>query len=80
MEIVIPIIIAFIFVALIYWIFKNPKEYIEYEKQLNENLADEYIIDPETGTRLTLEEAETGVWKNKGAARYVMPEDEKERE
>lgn len=34
----------------------------EYERKLKESLDDEYIIDPETGTKITLEEAESGHW------------------
>lgn len=33
-----------------------------YDKHLKESLADEFIIDPETGTKITLEEAESGHW------------------
>ncbi len=34
----------------------------EYDKKLKESLRDEYIIDPETGAKLTLEQAESGHW------------------
>jgi hypothetical protein len=42
--------------------FKGTKADQEYERRIKESLADEYIIDPETGARLTLEEAESGHW------------------
>ncbi len=34
----------------------------EYDRKLKESLKDEYIIDPETGAKLTLEQAESGHW------------------
>jgi hypothetical protein len=34
----------------------------EYDRKLKESLADEFIIDPETGAKLTLEQAESGHW------------------
>lgn len=34
----------------------------EYQKKLKESMEDESIIDPETGVKLTLEEAESGHW------------------
>jgi len=41
---------------------KGSKSEQEYQRKLKESLADEYIYDPETGTKLTLEEAESGHW------------------
>lgn len=38
------------------------KEQKEYDRKLKESLKDEYIIDPETGAKLTLEQAESGHW------------------
>jgi hypothetical protein len=40
---------------------KTKKE-IEYDEKLKKSLKDEFIIDPETGKKLTLKEAETGIW------------------
>lgn len=40
----------------------NSTEYKEYKRKLKESLSDEFIIDPETGTKITLEEAESGHW------------------
>lgn len=40
----------------------DTSEQKEYDRKLKESLADEYIIDPETGTKLTLEQAESGLW------------------
>lgn len=34
----------------------------EYKRKLKEGLFDDFIYDPETGTQLTLEEAESGHW------------------
>lgn len=42
--------------------FKDSKAEQEYERKLKESLADEYIIDPETGAKITLEQAESGHW------------------
>lgn len=42
--------------------FKGSKADQEYERKLKESLADEYIIDPETGAKITLEQAESGHW------------------
>ncbi|TXE15357.1 hypothetical protein ES692_17015 [Psychroserpens burtonensis] len=39
----------------------DTSEQKEYDRKLKESLADEYIIDPETGTKLTLEQAESGL-------------------
>ena len=48
----------------LYVMFKPlTEEEKEYERKLKDSLKDEYLIDPETGDRITLEEAETGVWK-----------------
>lgn len=51
--------LAFIF----YFSFKlKTKEEKEYEAKLKKSLEEEYIIDPETGVKLTLEQAESGHW------------------
>ena len=41
---------------------KGSKQEQEYNKKLKESLAEEFIIDPETGAKLTLEQAESGHW------------------
>ncbi|MEJ6792510.1 MAG: hypothetical protein QNK89_07215 [Lacinutrix sp.] len=43
-------------------IARKPFLETENEKKLKKSLEDRYIIDPESGTKLTLEEAESGVW------------------
>ena len=43
-------------------LFRKTEEEKEYEKNLKESLADEFIYDPETGARITLEQAESGHW------------------
>lgn len=48
--------------GLIFFLLRNHKVEKEYERKLSESLKDEYIIDPETGVKLTLEEAESGHW------------------
>ncbi|QYA26684.1 hypothetical protein G3I01_14655 [Gramella sp. MT6] len=55
---------------------KGTKAEREYEKRINESLADEYIIDPETGAKLTLEEAESGHWINHDNEYITIPEKE----
>ena len=56
-------IIFFILLAYVAFTYKTKGEK-EYDKKIKESLADEFIIDPETGVKLTLEEAESGVWLN----------------
>lgn len=44
------------------FLFLPNKAEKEYNRRLEESLKDEYIIDPETGAKLTLEQAESGHW------------------
>jgi hypothetical protein len=67
------------FAVAILWMFKKPKEQIEYEKKLDGNLAEEYIIDPETGAKLTLEQAESGHWVDHTNEHLQMSESEIEK-
>ncbi len=53
---------------------KGTKAEQEYEKKLKESLADEYITDPETGAKLTLEQAESGHWIAHDNEFNTMPE------
>ncbi len=55
----IGIVIAFFFWKII--TYKSKSE-IEEENRLKKSLEDEFIYDPETGTKLTLEQAESGHW------------------
>lgn len=65
-EIVFYVIIglfALYFLSELYNLFtKGSKQEQEYNRKLKESLADEFIIDPETGAKLTLEQAESGHW------------------
>lgn len=58
------LILISIAIAIFLWkvMTYKTKEDIEIEKRLNESLEDEFIYDPETGTKLTLEQAESGHW------------------
>ena len=53
---------------------KDDKEYTDYKEKLNKSLEDEYIIDPETGAKLTLEQAQSGHW-NPEEVPYFSEED-----
>lgn len=56
-------LIALFFVSKYIKLFFLPSEaYKEYERKLQESLKDEFIIDPETGAKLTLEQAQSGHW------------------
>ncbi|MDF4202094.1 hypothetical protein PXD56_03975 [Maribacter sp. SA7] len=77
MEIVISILVFAGFITLLFWSLKfKTKSEKEYEKKLEESLADEYIIDPETGAKLTLEEAESGHWIAHNNEYRTIPESE----
>jgi hypothetical protein len=57
----------------------NSIEEKEYKRKLEESLADEFIIDPETGTKITLEEAESGDWNTQNNEFRTVPESELEK-
>lgn len=66
-------------VGLYIWLSKRSpqnKEYKEYERKLKESLKDEFIIDPETGIKLTLEEAENGKWLAHDNEFRTIPDEE----
>lgn len=52
------------------------KSEIEYEKRLKNSLDDEFIIDPETGAKLTLEQAESGHWVSHDNEFRTIPQNE----
>ncbi|MEM5566829.1 hypothetical protein WNY78_17035 [Psychroserpens sp. AS72] len=52
------------------------KSEIEQEEKIRRSLAEEYIIDPETGTKLTLEQAESGYWLTHGNEHREIPEED----
>lgn len=76
-DIVFGILILALVIVVLYAIFtfKTTKEK-EYEKKLKESLKDEFIIDPETGVKLTLEEAESGKWFTHDNEFRTIPRDE----
>lgn len=43
---------------------RKTKKEKQYEKYIAESLEDEHLYDPETGTKITLEQAESGHWIN----------------
>lgn len=62
-DIAIVIIIFAVLILLILLSTKlKSKREIDDERKLKESLADEFIIDPETGAKLTLEQAQSGHW------------------
>ncbi|WP_132065896.1 MULTISPECIES: hypothetical protein [Aquimarina] len=79
--------ITFIFIIVgigilfcLYVMFK-PKtaEEKEYERKLKKSLEDEHIIDPETGMKITLEEAESGHWVSHDNEFRTVPESDLEK-
>ena len=78
-EIVFYIVIILIVVVLIGKIFKQSDEEKEYDRALKESLNDEFIYDPETGTKLTLEQAESGNWISHNNLNRVKSKEEIER-
>lgn len=79
--------IVFFVIALGYFVHMSTKIDRENRKKLEEQLDDEYIYDPETGLKMTLEEAEqgavfesNGVGKIKSEAEIDRIEDENIRE
>lgn len=79
--------IAFLVIALGYFVHMSTKIDRQNRKKLEEQLDDEYIYDPETGLKMTLEEAEqgaifesNGIGKIKSDAEINSIEDENIRE
>lgn len=75
-------IIFYVFIGLIvvyvisaFLLKKTPEELAE-EKRLRESLADETIYDPETGVKLTLEQAESGHWITNDNPTRIKSEEE----
>ena len=65
-----------IMIGIILWVFKKNPEEKEYDQKLKESLADEFIIDPETGAKLTLEQAESGHWISHDNEFRTIPKEE----
>lgn len=67
------------------FVFKSIKSLIpkdlnsDYEERLEKSLADEYIIERETGAKLTLEQAESGLWIKHDNELREMPESDIEK-
>lgn len=78
-------IVFYIFVALIVihlsikFLFTKTEQEKEYERKIKESLADEFIYDPETGAKLTLEEAESGNWITHDNLNRIKSEEELEK-
>ena len=52
-------------IAFTLWIsMRKTKKEKQYEEYLEESLEDEHLYDPETGAKITLEQAESGHWIN----------------
>jgi hypothetical protein len=75
-EIIFYIFISLIVISQIIKFFEDSDEDKEYKRLLNERLKDEYIYDPETGTKITLEEAESGHWINHNNLNRVKSQEE----
>lgn len=61
----IVLFVFFLIVALFIFIMlfgRKSKEEIDCDNKLKESLEEEYIIDPETQAKLTLEQAQSGIW------------------
>jgi hypothetical protein len=56
---IVPIVMIF---TLIWFCYRWHKQHKEYNDKIQKNLEDNYIIDPKTGTKITLEQAESGFW------------------
>ncbi|MCD2260812.1 hypothetical protein [Psychroserpens luteolus] len=65
--------VGWIFYLFFSWETKSEKEQHERMKR---SLEDAYIIDPETGAKLTLEQAESGHWEGSADEFRAMPEAE----
>ena len=57
------IIICLLIIAIpIFLSFRKTKTEKEYDQYLEKSLEDEFLYDPETGAKITLEQAESGHW------------------
>jgi hypothetical protein len=55
------LLIFIIYISYKFFTFQT-KEQKKYEERMKNSLQEQYIIDPETGAKLTLEQAESGIW------------------
>lgn len=58
-----------------YFLFRSSESDKQYFKNLEKSLEDEFIIDPETGAKLTLEQAQSGNWNPDEVEYYNEEED-----
>lgn len=68
-------VIAVVFCLYVMFKPKTTEEQ-EYDRKLKESLKDEYIFDPETGMKITLEEAESGHWLAHDNEYRTFPEED----
>ncbi|MGY3795706.1 hypothetical protein [Aquimarina sp. 433] len=79
-EIAFYVCIGLILLYQIYKVFfKKTEEEKEYLRKLKESLADEYIYDPKTGAKFTLEQAESGHWISHNNEHRIISESEIEK-
>ncbi|RZK09679.1 MAG: hypothetical protein EOO46_13085 [Flavobacterium sp.] len=75
-EIVFYLVLFLIIAHFIIKLFQPSKDEIEYRKKLKERLSDEFLYDPTTGAKFTLEQAEKGYWiENDNEERIKNPEE-----
>lgn len=71
------IFLSIVLICLPIWVAtRKSKEEKAYEKYLEDSLEDETIYEPETGAKITLEQAEKGHWINHDNEYRTLPEDE----
>lgn len=63
-EVVFYFVVFLIVLSILGKFFKKSDVEKDYEKKLKERLNDEFLYDPETGARFTIEQAEDGSWIN----------------
>lgn len=78
-EIAFYIFIVLIVIVSISKVFEKSKEEKEEERVLNESLADEFIYEPVSGKKITLEQAESGNWDGEFNLNRIKSEDEIEK-
>jgi len=79
-EIVFYIVILLIVLFFLHsWFFRTTEEEKEYERIRKESQKDDFIYNPETGTKITLEDAESGHWITHDNLNRIKGEKEIER-
>jgi hypothetical protein len=72
-------VFSFLFIVLIIYIIILYKKDKKYEDKIKKSLKNEFIIDPDTGIKLTLEEAESGHWISHDNEHRHIPKSEIEK-